>query len=41
MNDASVVRNITFQAQGGFAEVLDPNGQVLTKSPYTQTATSF
>ena len=41
MNDASVVRNITFQAHGGFAEVLDPNGQVLTKSPYTQTASSF
>ena len=41
MNDASVIRNITFQAHGGFAEVLDPNGQVLTKSPYTQTASSF
>ena len=41
MNDASVVRNITFQAHGGFAEVLDPDGQVLTKSPYTQTASSF
>ena len=41
MNDASVVRNITFQAHGGFAEVLDPNGQVLTKSPYTQTGSSF
>ena len=32
MNDASVIRNITFQAHGGFAEVLDPNGQVLTLS---------
>ena len=41
MNDASVVRNLTFQGHGGFAEVLDPNGQVLTKSPYTQTASSF
>ena len=41
MNDASIVRNITFQGHGGFAEVLDPNGQVLTKSPYTQTAASF
>ena len=41
MNDASIIRNITFQGQGGFAEVLDPNGQVLTKSPYTQTGSSF
>lgn len=41
MNDATVIRNITFQGQGGFAEVLDPNGQILTKSAYTQTASSF
>jgi len=41
MNDASIIRNVTFQGQGGFAEVLDPNGQVLTKSPYTQTGSSF
>ena len=41
MNDASIIRNVTFQGHGGFAEVLDPNGQVLTKSPYTQTGSSF
>ena len=41
MNDAVILRNLTVQGHGGFMEVLDPNGQVLTKSPYTQTASSF
>jgi hypothetical protein len=41
MNDATIIRNITCQGHGGFMEVLDPEGQILTKSPYTQTASSF
>ena len=41
MNDATILRNITMQGHGGFMQVLDPAGQVLTKSPYTQTASSF
>ena len=41
MNDASLVRNMTVQGHGGFMCVLDPEGQVLTKSPYIQTGSSF
>jgi len=41
MDDATIVRNVTVQGHGGFMCVLDPVGQVLTKSPYIQTATSF
>ena len=41
MNDATIIRNISVQGHGGFMEVLDPAGQILTKSPYTQTASSF
>lgn len=41
LNDATIVRNITCQGHGGFMDVLDPAGQILTKSPYTQTASSF
>ena len=41
MNDATMVRNITVQGHGGFMLVLDPEGQVLTKSPYIQTGSSF
>lgn len=41
MNDATILRNITCQGHGGFMMVLDPEGQILTKSPYCQTATSF
>ena len=40
-NDAVIVRNITCQEHGGFMMVLDPNGQILTKSPYGQVGTSF
>jgi hypothetical protein len=40
-NDAVRVSNITFQGHGGFAMVLDPEGQVKTKSPYGQVASSF
>jgi len=41
MNDASILRNVSCQEHGGFMNVLDPEGQVLTKSPYIQTASSF
>ena len=41
MSDATIVRNVTVQGHGGFMCVLDPEGQVLTKSPYIQTASSF
>tara|TARA_B110000259_G_scaffold160771_1_gene184457 strand:- start:1072 stop:8925 length:7854 start_codon:yes stop_codon:yes gene_type:complete len=41
MDDATIIRNITVQGHGGFMCVLDPEGQVLTKSPYIQTASSF
>ena len=37
MNDATIIRNMTIQGHGGFAQVLDPEGQILTKSPYIQT----
>lgn len=39
MNDATILRNITVQGHGGFAMVLDPEGQILTKSPYAQVGT--
>ena len=41
MNDATIVRNMSVQGHGGFMCVLDPEGLVLTKSPYIQTGTSF
>ena len=41
MNDATILRNLTVQGHGGFMLVLDPEGQVLTKSPYVQTGSSF
>ena len=41
MDDATIIRNVTVQGQGGFMCVLDPEGQILTKSPYIQTASSF
>src|SRR6056300_97275 len=41
MSDATIIRNVTCQGHGGFMCVLDPEGQVLTKSPYIQTASSF
>jgi hypothetical protein len=41
MNDATILRNITVQGHGGFMCVLDPEGQILTKSPYIQTGSSF
>jgi hypothetical protein len=41
MGDASILRNMTVTGHGGFMCVLDPDNQVLTKSPYIQTATSL
>jgi len=41
LDDATIVRNITAQGHGGFMCVLDPEGQILTKSPYIQTGSSF
>ena len=41
LNDAGIVRNMSVQGHGGFMCTLDPEGQVLTKSPYIQTASSF
>ena len=41
MSDATIIRNCTVQGHGGFMVVLDPEGQILTKSPYIQTGSSF
>ena len=38
MGDQTIVRNVTCRGHGGFMCVLDPEGQVLVKSPYIQTA---
>ena len=40
-NDATRIRLLTLQGHGGFAMVLDPEGQIKTKSPYAQEAASF
>jgi len=40
-NDAVMVRRITCQGHGGFMMVLDPEGQILAKSPYCQESASF
>lgn len=40
-NDANIIRAVTGQGHGGFMMVLDPEGQVLTKSPYCQESASF
>tara|TARA_B110000503_G_scaffold52088_1_gene83845 strand:+ start:1613 stop:8398 length:6786 start_codon:yes stop_codon:yes gene_type:complete len=40
-NDGTIVRNMTLQRHGGFMMVLDPEGQILTRSPYCQTGASF
>jgi hypothetical protein len=41
LNDATILRNITCEGHGGFMCVLDPDGAILTKSPYGQTNSSF
>jgi hypothetical protein len=40
-NDQVRISNLTFQGHGGFAMVLDPEGQIKTKSPYGQVCSSF
>ena len=40
-NDNTIIRNLTVQRHGGFMMVLDPEGQILTRSPYCQTGSSF
>lgn len=40
-NDSTIVRQVTCQGHGGFMMVLDPEGQILTKSPYCQQSGSF
>jgi len=40
-NDQTRISNLTFQGHGGFAMVLDPEGQIKTKSPYGQVCSSF
>lgn len=39
--DATIVRQITVQSHGGFMMVLDPETQILSKSPYCQQGSSF
>lgn len=39
--DATILRQITCQGHGGFMMVLDPEGQILSKSPYFQQGSSF
>jgi hypothetical protein len=40
-NDAVRFQALTFQGHGGFGMVLDPEGQILAKSPYAQECASF
>lgn len=41
VNDATRIKHITAQGHGGFMMVLDPTGQIKTKSPYAQESASF
>jgi len=41
LNDSNRVRTLSGQGHGGFMCVLDPAGQILTKSPYIQQCSSF
>ena len=41
MNDGTIISNISCQGHGGFMTVLDPAGQILTKSPYIFACSSF
>jgi len=41
VNDSNRLKLITMQGHGGFAMVLDPEGQIKTKSPYAQECGSF
>ena len=39
--DATIVRQVSAQGHGGFMMVLDPEAQVLSKSPYFQQGSTF
>lgn len=41
MNNSTILRNFSCQGHGGFMCVFDPEGQVITKSPYVQVCGSF
>lgn len=41
LNDSTIIRAISCQSHGGFMCVLDPEGQILTKSPYIQNCSSI
>ena len=41
LNDSTILRAISCQGHGGFMCVLDPEGQILTKSPYIQNCSSI
>jgi hypothetical protein len=41
MNDQTILRAFSAQGHGGFMMVLDPEGQILTKSPYVQNCSSI
>ena len=41
MNDQTIIRALSTQGHGGFMCVLDPEGQILTKSPYIQNCSSI
>jgi hypothetical protein len=41
VNDATRISNISAQGHGGFMMVLDPEGQIKSKSPYGQESGSF
>lgn len=41
VNDATRIKLTTCQGHGGFMMVLDPEGQIKTKSPYAQESASF
>ena len=41
MNDSTNIREVSLQGHGGFAVVLDPEGQIISKSPYMHTVSSF
>jgi len=41
LNDTTILRGLSAQGHGGFMCVLDPEGQILTKSPYIQNCSSF
>ena len=41
MNNSTIIRNLSIRRHQGFVMTLDPEGQILTKSPYAQTCSSF